>query len=110
MLKEYMSVMNEKVKAEYLYAWNKAGAENCLVIHDSMSSSCSKKVYSDFLVRCSSRRKHIWVSSEQLTIKQCVCTVIYSCSFFMGLGLPNHLLRIQIEYLHFLFHLPPLQW
>lgn len=34
MLKEYMSVMNEKVKAEYLYAWNKAGAENCLVIHD----------------------------------------------------------------------------
>lgn len=85
----------------------KQEAENCIIIHDSISSSCSRKVYSAFLVHCVWRRKHIWASCEQLTIKQCVCSIIYSSSFFMSLELPNHLLRIQIEYLHFLFHYAP---
>jgi len=67
MLKEYLGIINEKVKTEYVYAWDKAGAENCLVIRDSLSSSCSKKVYSDFLVHGSSGRKHIWASSERLS-------------------------------------------
>lgn len=46
-----------------------------LANYDSASSSCSKKAYSDFLVNCSFRRKHIWASSEQIAINN-VCSVI----------------------------------
>lgn len=102
-----MNAIHEKLKEEYLYAWDKAEAENCLAVYDSVSSSCSKKAYADFLVHSSSRKKHIWASNKQLTVKQCVCSFIYFCSFFMSLELLNHPLRIQTGYSLILFHLPP---
>lgn len=64
-----MNAIHEKLKEEYLYAWDKAEAENCLAVYDSVSSSCSKKAYADFLVHSSSRKKHIWASNKQLTVK-----------------------------------------
>lgn len=104
--KKQMNAIYEKLKEEYLYAWDKEETENCLAIYDSESSFVPKKLMLIFGALLLKKETHL--GFQQAVDYQCVCSVIYSCSFWMSLELHNHALRMQIEYLYVLFHLPPL--
>lgn len=73
-------------------------------MHDSLYSSSTRKSYSEFLILCSSRRKHIWASWEQLRING-LSTMSVTAWLLRRLESPNQSTGIMGKCLYFLIPL-----